>query len=204
VRQTIPAGVPFALRVFGKDVDSCRSDLEMPLSPLDPAAAAQRIAAIVAKNNARTAIGASLEQAPADLRGAKGELLLVLITDGEETCGGDPRASIEKLKAAGLHVTLNIVGFAIDDAKLRTAFAQWSELGGGAYFDGRDAAGLDAGVQAAFRPGFDVLDATGRTVARGIVGGDALELMPGKHTVRSGTRSKEIEISENETTEVAL
>jgi hypothetical protein len=204
VRETIPAGVPFALRVFGKDVDSCRSDLEMPLAPLDPAAAAQRIGAIVAKNNARTAIGASLEQAPADLRDAKGELLLVLITDGEETCGGDPRASIEKLKAAGLHVTLNIVGFAIDDAKLRTAFRQWSELGGGAYFDGRDAAGLDAGVQAAFRPAFEVLDASDRTVARGMVGGDPLELMPGSYTVRSGARTKAVEVRDEVTTEVAL
>jgi von Willebrand factor type A domain len=204
VRETIPAGVPFALRVFGKDVDSCRSDLEMPLAPLDQAAAAQRIAAIVAKNNARTAIGASLDQAQSDLAGAKGERLLVLITDGEETCGGDPLAAIEKLKGAGTNVTLNIVGFAIDDAKLRTAFKQWSELGGGAYFDGRDAASLDAGVQAAFRPAFDVLDASGRTVARGMVGGDALELMPGKHTVRSGARSKEVQISEGETSEVAL
>ena len=204
VRETIPAGVPFALRVFGKDVDSCRSDLEMPLQPLDPGAAAQRIAAIVSKNNARTAIGASLEQTLQDLRGAKGQLLLVLITDGEETCGGDPRAAVEKLKAAGVHVTLNIVGFAIDDAKLRTAFRQWSELGGGAYFDGRDAAGLDAGVQAAFKPGFEVLDASGRVVARGMLGGDALELMPGSYTVRSGAHSKNVEISEAMTAEVAL
>jgi hypothetical protein len=37
-----------------------------------------------------------------------------------------------------------------------------------------------------------------------MVGGDPLELMPGKHTVRSGTRSKEVEISESQMSEVAL
>jgi hypothetical protein len=204
VRETIPAGVPFALRVFGKEVGSCRSDLEMPLAPLDPAAAAQRIAALVAKNNAKTAIGASLEQAQSDLAGAKGERLLVLITDGEETCGGDPLAAIEKLKGAGVRVTLNIVGFAIDDAKLRAAFEQWSERGGGTYFDGRDAAGLDTGVQAAFRPAFEVVDASGQTVARGIVGGDAIELMPGSYTVRSGTRTKSLDLGDGATVDVAL
>jgi hypothetical protein len=204
VRETIPAGVPFALRVFGKDVGSCRSDLEMPLAPLDPAAAAQRVAALVAKNNAKTAIGASIEQAQSDLAGAKGERLLVLITDGEETCGGDPLAAIEKLKGAGVNVTLNIVGFAIDDAKLRAAFEQWSERGGGTYFDGRDAAGLDAGVQAAFRPAFEVVDASGQTVVRGIVGGDAIELMPGSYTVRSGTRTKSVDLGDGATVDVAL
>ena len=204
VRETIPAGVPFALRVFGKDVGSCRSDLEMPLAPLDPAAAAQRVTALVAKNNAKTAIGASLEQAQSDLAGAKGERLLVLITDGEETCGGDPLAAIEKLKGARVNVTLNIVGFAIEDAKLRAAFEQWSERGGGTYFDGRDAAGLDAGVQAAFRPAFEVVDASGQTVARGIVGGDAIELMPGSYTVRSGTRTKSVDLGDGATVDVAL
>jgi hypothetical protein len=204
VRQTIPAGVPFALRVFGKEIGSCRSDLEMPLAPLDPNAAAQRIAALVAKNNAKTAIGASLEQAQSDLAAAKGERLLVLITDGEETCGGDPLAAIEKLKRAGVNVTLNIVGFAIDDAKLRAAFEQWSELGGGRYFDGRDAAALDAGVQAAFRRAFDVLDASNETIARGIVGGDPIELMPGSYTVRSGAQTKAVDVRDGEQTDVTL
>ena len=107
-------------------------------------------------------------------------------------------------QSAGVNVTLNIVGFAIDDAKLRAAFEQWSERGGGTYFDGRDAAGLDAGVQAAFRPAFEVVDASGQTVVRGIVGGDAIELMPGSYTVRSGTRTKSVDLGDGATVDVAL
>ena len=204
VKETIPKGVPFALRVFGKEEGSCRSDLEIPLAPLDPAAAAQRIAALVAKNNAKTAIGASIEQTSSDLAAAKGERLLVLITDGEETCEGDPRAAIAKLEAAGVPVVLNIVGFAIDDAGLRAAFKQWSEIAGGAYFDAVDAAGLDAAVKAAFRSGYEVLDAAGQVLARGVVGGEAVELMPGSYTVRSGGRESKADIRDGETTTVAL
>lgn len=204
VQQTIPAGTPFALRVFGKEAGSCRSDLEIPLAPLDRGAATQRIGALVAKNNAKTAIGASLEASLQDLAAAKGERLLVLITDGEETCEGDPRAAIAKLEAAGIPVTLNIVGFAIDDAKLRAAFSQWAELAGGAYFDGADAAGLDAAVQAAFRPSYEVLDAAGDVVGRGIVGGAAVELMPGSYTVRTGAVESKAEVRDGETTTLTL
>lgn len=204
VQETIPAGVPFALRVFGKEEGSCRSDLEIPLQPIDSAAATQRIASIEAQNNAKTAIAASLEQSSSDLAGATGERLLVLITDGDETCGGDPAAAIAALEEAGMPVTVNIVGFAIDDNRLRAAFRQWSELGGGGYFDGQDAEGLDRAVREAFEPHFVVLDAAGQTIGRGVVGGEAVELMAGDYTVRSRGRSMQVEIEEGETQEVSF
>ncbi|MES1263027.1 MAG: hypothetical protein ABUL69_01645, partial [Peristeroidobacter soli] len=56
--STIPAGTPFAFRVFGREVDSCQTDLDVPVAPLNPAAVGQRIAALVAKNGAKTPIGA--------------------------------------------------------------------------------------------------------------------------------------------------
>lgn len=49
-----PAGTPVALRVFGhKQADACRTDLEIPLQPLDPKVAAAKIAGIQAMNLAR-------------------------------------------------------------------------------------------------------------------------------------------------------
>ena len=44
---------------FGREVDSCQTDLDVPVAPLNPAAVGQRIAALVAKNGAKTPIGAS-------------------------------------------------------------------------------------------------------------------------------------------------
>ena len=137
--STIPAGTPFAFRVFGREVDSCQTDLDVPVGPLNPAAVAQRIAALVAKNGAKTPIGASLDKAADDLKSVTGEKLIVLVTDGEETCGGDPAASIERLRKAGIGTRVSIVGFALDDEKLATTFRRWSDAGGGAFFDAKDA-----------------------------------------------------------------
>jgi hypothetical protein len=182
--SVIPAGTPFAFRVFGREEDSCQTDLEIPLGPLNVAAVGAKIAALEAKNGAKTPIGASLEQVSSDLAAVKGERLVVLLTDGEETCGGDPAAAIEKLKKAGVAVRVNIVGFAIDDAKLAATFRHWSDTGDGAYFDAKDAAGLNAALAQAMRPGFEVVNAQGQALAEGLAGGDAVSVMPGTYTVR--------------------
>lgn len=182
--SVIPAGTPFAFRVFGREEDSCRTDLDIALGPLDPAAVGAKIAKLEAKNGARTPIGASLEKVSADLAAVKGDRLVVLLTDGEETCGGDAAAAIEKLKKAGVAIRVNIVGFAIDDEKLAATFRHWADTGNGGYFDAKDAAGLNAALAQAMRPGFEVADAQGQAVAEGLAGGDPVSVMPGTYSVR--------------------
>jgi hypothetical protein len=182
--STIPAGTPFAFRVFGREVDSCQTDLDIPVGPLNPAAVGASLAALVAKNGAKTPIGASLDKAADDLKSVSGEKLIVLVTDGEETCGGDPAAAIERLRKAGIGTRVSIVGFALDDEKLASTFRRWSDAGGGAFFDAKDAAGLDKSLTEALRPGFEVLNAQGQVIASGIVGGEAVQTPAGNHTVR--------------------
>jgi hypothetical protein len=184
VTSTIPAGTPFAFRVFGRMEDSCQSDLDVPLGPLNVQAVSSKIAAIEPKNGAKTAIGASLELVASDLRSVQGERLVILLTDGEETCGGDPAAAIEKLKKAGTTVRVNIVGFAIDDAKLAATFRHWADAGNGTYFDTQGAAALNEAMAQAMRPGFEVVDAQGTVVAEGLAGGEAVRVLPGTYTVR--------------------
>jgi hypothetical protein len=182
--REIPAGTGFALRVFGhKEADSCRTDLEIPLAPLDVASTTTRIGTIQSMNLAKTPIGDSLLNVKGDLAGATGPALVVLVTDGEETCGGDPKAAIEALRAAGLDVRVNIVGFAVDELALKETFRAWAQAGGGGYFDAQSGAGLSAAVRAALRPAFEVLDGE-RVVATGTVGADAIELAPGTYRVR--------------------
>ena len=72
VTTTIPAGTPFAFRVFGRMEDSCQSDLDVPLGPLNVQAVSAKIAGLEPKNGAKTAIGASLEQVASDLRSGAG------------------------------------------------------------------------------------------------------------------------------------
>ena len=188
VTTTIPAGTPFAFRVFGRMEDSCQSDLDVPLGPLNVQAVSAKIAALEAKNNAKTAIGASLEQVASDLRTVQGERLVILLTDGEETCGGDPAAAIEKLKKSGTTVRVNIVGFAIDDAKLAATFRHWADAGSGQYFDAQGAAALNEAMAQAMRPGFEVVDAQGAIVGEGLAGGEPVRVLPGNYTVRLAGR----------------
>jgi hypothetical protein len=188
--STIPAGTPFAMRVFGREVNSCQTDLFIPLSPLDAATVGGQIAKLEAKNGAKTPIGASLAKVAEDLATVKGERVVVLLTDGEETCDGDPAAEIEKLLKAGVNVRVSIVGFAIDDPKLAVTFRQWAKSGGGAFFEANDAAALSNAMAQALRPGFEIVDAKGQVVAEGIAGGDPVKAMPGSYSVRlKGGRS---------------
>ncbi len=188
VRQQLPEGGLFALRVFGhKAADQCRTDLEIPLGALDRNAAATRIAGVEAMNLAKTPIAESLAKVPADLAAAKGPKTVILITDGEETCGGDPADVIKQLRAKGLDVQVSIVGFAIDDADLKSSFQTWAELGGGSYFDARSADELQHSLRTVISGPFRVLDSRGEVVARGIIGGAEIILPAGSYRVETVT-----------------
>ena len=188
VSKHIPAGTPVALRVFGhKEVDACRTDLEIPLSPLSAAAAAKVIEGIEAMNLARTPIADSLAAVVGDLKGTQGRAAIVLVTDGEETCDGDPAKVIESLQARGIDVSLNIVGFAIDDAELASQFASWAEQGNGRYFAANNQAGLSEAIEEALRIPFSVYDGSGSLVTQGFLDSDPVELAPGRYRVVVGS-----------------
>jgi hypothetical protein len=188
VTQVLPESVPFTLRVFGhKEVDSCRTDLELPVAPLNRAAAAARVASIEAMNLARTPIGASLKATAADIAGWPGPKLIILVTDGEETCDGDPAGAIRELAAGGTEVRVNIVGFAIDELMLQETFAEWARLGNGTYFNARDAEELAASLRESVEVPFSVLDADGAVVATGAVNGAPIEIDAGTYRVTTLT-----------------
>lgn len=202
----LSANTPFALRVFGREVDSCQTDLEIPLAPLTAAVVGAKIGALEAKNNAKTPIGASLDLVATDLAAAKGERLVIVLTDGEETCGGDPAASIDTIRKASSSTHVSIVGFAIDDPKLAASFRHWSDLGAGMYFDAKDAAGLAAALSQALQPTFEVVTAQGIVVAEGSVGGEPVKVAPGNYAARikGQTRSQTIVVKAQETTAAKL
>jgi len=177
VEKHIPPGTPTALRVFGhKEPNACRTDLEIALKPLDPGSASRTIASIQAMNLAKTPIADSLAAIEKDLSKAQGSKVVVVVTDGEETCEGKPGDVIQKLRDKGFDVTLNIVGFAIGDAELEAQFADWAELGGGRYFSANNQEGLSTAITTALQTPYTVYDSSGTRVASGLVGGEPVEL----------------------------
>lgn len=193
--ETVPERTPFALRVFGhKEADKCRTDLEIALSPLKRSVAVSKVANVDAMNLAKTPIADSLAQVDADLASVTGERIVILVTDGEETCDGDPADVIAGLRTKGRDIRVNIVGYAIDDEALRATFAQWADLGGGDYFNVSDEAGLAAALTSALNPSFTVVNQSGVAVAHGIAGGKPIKLAAGKYLVKTGNQQHPVEI----------
>jgi hypothetical protein len=185
VENTIPSGTPLALRIFGhRTPDACQTDLEVPLTPLDPARTVPIIRRTEAKNLAKTPIGASLELVAEDLKGVEGKMVVILVTDGEETCDGDPRAAIQGLKDQGIDVRVNIVGFAIEDAALKDTFRAWADQGGGTYFDATSGEQLSEATRQALQPKFQVIDAGGEVVASGVTNGEPVLVPAGTYSVK--------------------
>jgi hypothetical protein len=179
--ETIPAGTPFALRVFGHlEADPCSTHLEIPLSPLEVSAARQQVQAIMARSRSRTPLADSLLKTREDLAGADGERILILLTDGKETCNGDPLQAIDLLQSDSENLRVNIVGFAINDEDLQETFQSWAALGHGLYLNARDAEQLFSAMRRVLEVPFTIRDGDA-VVATGMTGGEALTLPAGKY-----------------------
>ena len=195
----------FALRVFGhRKADSCDTELLLPPAPLDKAAISRAINKLEAKNLARTPIADSLKLVQQDLANSPGKALVILLTDGEETCNGDPAAAIKQLRASGLDVRVNIVGFAIGEYSLKQQFSSWAETGGGTYFDAQDAAALQKALTQSLQLPFMVLDEKNVAVASGNAGEAALELPAGNYRVKAGGQELKVTIAADETSTLTL
>jgi len=206
ISQDLPDQVQFGLRVFGhKEADSCRTDLEIPLGPLNRSAAQGKVASVTAMNLAKTPIADTLAKAGTDLAGKSDSSLIILLTDGEETCDGDPAAVIQSLRSSGFDVRVNIVGFAIDELMLKESFESWAALGGGQYIDARNAAELSAGLSSAIERPYQVLDQDGSLLASGLVNGLALEMLPGQYQLQvAGREAQAVNIIADEEVLVSL
>lgn len=182
--KQLPDSVNLALRVFGhQEPGSCRTDIVLPPAPLDRKKLAQTLASITPQNLARTPIAASIEAAASDLSAVAGDKLLLLITDGEETCDGDVDAALQALNEGGVEVTLNIVGFALADSELEATFARWAEAAGGSFQSAGDESRLADSVRSLTARAFTVRAEDGTEIARGQAGDPPLPLKPGNYLV---------------------
>ena len=182
VAEQIEPGTPVALRVFRQKARSCESELAVPLSPLDPTMMAATIDAFRIERSVGTPLAAAIAAVAADLASVDGPRIVVVVSDGEESCGGDPEAAVNSLVDQGFDVSVNIVGLGLD-RKGRRQISRLAALGGGSYYDARDADGLAEALKAALGAPYVVLDESGIEVGRGTVDGHAIELPPGTYRV---------------------
>jgi Ca-activated chloride channel homolog len=112
------------LRVYGSQVaaldeGACEdSVLTVPVAGFDREHLLQEIRDAQAMG--ATPIAFSLERAAEDLRHEAGRRLIVLVTDGAESCGGDLRAVAERLTGEGFDIDLRIIGLALSEGAVRS------------------------------------------------------------------------------------
>jgi Ca-activated chloride channel homolog len=129
-----------------------------------------------------TPIGASLQQVAEDLKGAKGDALVVLVTDGEETCNSDPAQIAEQLRAQNPRLKIDVIGFNIG-GEAQARLSAIAERGGGNYYDAGNATQLVAALQQAVALNFRVLDGQGNEVYSGVLGSQTPALPAGRYTI---------------------
>jgi len=184
---TIPPNVPVALRVYAHRIPksnkegSCKdTELLVPFKPLDVASFSTLVDAI--KPNGYTPIAYSLKTAAGDFVGKESQYVLILVSDGEETCGGDPVAEAKNLLAQGFKVTIHTIGFRVDE-KTKAQLAAISGATGGSYFDAKDAASLTQNLTQATQKALLIAKPAEQARGQEIRGGnqyqDAVPLQPG-------------------------
>ena len=135
--------------------------------------------------------------------------IIILLTDGNETCGGDVAEAINSLVSQGFNVRLDVVGVGIDEASLRNEFEGWAEAGGGVYYDAANSGDIAEAMADIFSRGllvpYEVLDNAGNVVRTETVGGDPILLPAGDYTVQVMTNPAETyEISIADGVETAI
>jgi HEAT repeat protein/Mg-chelatase subunit ChlD len=138
-----PTGRRLALIVYGHDASrECKAvDVVRPLSEFDQAARAQ-LQQYVSKLEPKghTPISRALEAATGEVAQAKGLPRVVLITDGVETCHGDPVKAAADL-VAKTKATVDVIGFSLKPEEAK-AIDQIAKAGRGKFYDAQTAAKL--------------------------------------------------------------
>jgi Ca-activated chloride channel family protein len=136
VINQLPSDSKVGLRVYGSTISdgkgSCKdTQLLAPVADVDKHRLKQGVNKLKPLGN--TPIAYSLQQAYKDLP-SEGPRSIVLVSDGEENCGGNPCKVARDLKKKGAHFYIDVVGLQVD-ASSRDQLTCVASAGGGTYYD---------------------------------------------------------------------
>ncbi len=144
----LPEDTNVGLIVYGhRDKGDCK-DIEtvVPPGPVNKKLLSEKIDAISPKG--KTPITDSVNQAFETVRGSENAATVILVSDGLETCGGDPCGAVEAVKGSGINFVMHVVGFDVakeDVSQLECA----AQAGGGLYLSAANAGELSSALDAA-------------------------------------------------------
>jgi hypothetical protein len=211
----LPKDTELAFRAYGHQSPREKHDCNDTQLLVNFGAAGANGAQVDASSRGLTARGYTpitrvLELAAKDFisGGKKGEKAIVLVSDGKETCDGDPCATAAALAAADVELSIHAIGFEVDIAA-RKQLQCIAKVARGSYADAGDAAQLAAAlrqavvakmetvapmgkepgnlqVRGADLAGHQVKDAAGKVAGEISSTVDTLKLPPGLYQVSFG------------------
>lgn len=142
VVDSLPQEIRLGFRAYGhqspREERDCR-DTELLVGFGELATVRDRVLEASRGLRARgyTPITHVIELAANDIAAEDGDKLIILVSDGKETCDGDPCATARALRAAGAQLVMHAVGFGVDQAT-RFQLRCVADATGGSYFDAGD------------------------------------------------------------------
>lgn len=143
------ARAELGLMAYGHRTRRDCSDIEtlLPVGPADPDALIDAVDGI--RPVGMTPLSASLEHAAALLDHRRRPATVILVSDGNETCGRDPCAVARALAESGVDFTTHVVGFHVGDEE-KAQLQCIADATGGLFIDAQGASGLAAALRSAF------------------------------------------------------
>jgi Mg-chelatase subunit ChlD len=133
----LPDQTRAGLMSFGHNRRNDCEDIEL-LAPVgsDPQALVAALNRVTPMG--RTPLTEAIRQATLNLRDHEGNISVVLVSDGEETCGGDPCRAARIARESGVGLRIHVIGFDVtpQETEQLTCVA---EAGGGRYFQAANA-----------------------------------------------------------------
>jgi len=186
-----------ALRTFGRQRSRDCSDMEVmqPLGRFDRDTLLNAVGAIKPVPFARTPLAASMRAASDDLAAAAGATALIVVTDGDETCDGDPAAEAANFVNGRPDRHVHVIGFALDNPVDAPRLQQIAANGNGVYLEANNSAELVEALRQTLRLNYRVLAQDGSEVAGGTVGDAPIQLNPGVYRLQiDATEALETEL----------
>jgi hypothetical protein len=186
------------LRLYGhryglNDSKACQdTELVTPIGLIDKPQLMDAVDAISPRG--KTPLVYSVLEGIKDFRDI-GSGTIVLVSDGVESCDGDIDSIAPALEAAGLDLQVNIVGFDIKEVEARKQLEAIATSTGGIYLDAQDSKQLLDSLEQTLRVEFVLLDDQGEVKARGVVGGEPVQVLEGTYTLKLLLQPEPLEIS---------
>ncbi|MEV0761792.1 VWA domain-containing protein [Nocardia sp. NPDC050435] len=152
----LPDNATVSLRVYGHRggndeagrSESCAATEIVYSDKADPARLAAALTGI--KPTGWTPLASSIAAVAADIPANATDSIAYIVTDGLETCGGDPVRAAKELAGSGIKPIVNVVGFHAGDAD-RAALEAIAAAGNGTYTAASDTRALDTYLDAEYQ-----------------------------------------------------